>query len=248
MLQKRIIIWIKVLFNYFSSFKKLKCIILDSENTVGLQLETKKSLIRFGDGEFNLLNKKDVHYQKYSLELASELKKILLEYSIESNYIIAVPYYYFSNNNTVLNNRLLISCWSIPKTIFKKNMQKNVPYGDAFLFSKNNKKIKIFEKIWENYTNIVFVHNNEIYTKAINLKKNQKLFYVKVPNKNAYEKIENIQNDIEMTFILNDLLKSNSIILISAGPAAKVLVYSLSKKGFLCIDTGHCWDDPLEVK
>ena len=121
MLQKRIIIWIKVLFNYFSSFKKLKCIILDSENTVGLQLETKKSLIRFGDGEFNLLNKKDVHYQKYSLELAAELKKILLEYSIESNYIIAVPYYYFSNNNTVLNNRLLISCWSIPKTIFKKN-------------------------------------------------------------------------------------------------------------------------------
>ena len=33
---------------------------------------------------------------------------------------------------------------------------------------------------------------------------------------------------------------------ISAGPAGKVLVYRLSKRGYWCIDAGHCWDDPLE--
>lgn len=247
MLKKRFIIWIKVLFNYFISFGKLECIILDSKETVNLQMNTKKSLIRFGDGEFNLLNKKDVHYQKYSPKLVSELKIILQEYSNKSNYIIAVPYYYFSNNNRVLNNRLLISCWSIAKTVFKNNMKNDVPYGDAFLFSKDNKESFIYEKLWESYTNIIFVHNNKSYSKAISLKDNQKLFYVRVPNKNSYEKINDIQIDIEKIFVSNNLNKKDSIILISSGPAAKVMIYNLSKKGFLCIDTGHCWDNPLEV-
>lgn len=247
MSKKRLKIWIKVIFNYFKSFKKLKCFILNTNDTLDLQLKTKKSLIRFGDGEFNLLNGKDVHYQKYSFELAEELKKILIEYSTESKYIVAVPYYYFSNSNLVLKNRLLISCWSVPKNTFKKVMKKNIPYGDAFLFSKTNKELKIYEQLWENYANIIFVHNDEKYSKSINTKEFQQLFFVKVPSKNTYEKIHEIQYDIEKKFIQYHLQKKDSIILISAGPAAKVLAYNLSKKDYLCIDTGHCWDDPLEV-
>ena len=50
-----------------------------------------------------------------------------------------------------------------------------------------------------------------------------------------------------MKFIIkeNNLNEKNTEIVVSCGPAGKVIVKRFSHEGFLSIDTGHCWDEPL---
>lgn len=38
------------------------------------------------------------------------------------------------------------------------------------------------------------------------------------------------------------------MVLISAGPCGKVIVFRLKNVGVQVIDTGHCWDDPLHTR
>lgn len=56
---KRILIWIKVIIHYLYSFRCVKVSEFYSiEEIVSLCNQQGKSIIRFGDGEFNLLKKK----------------------------------------------------------------------------------------------------------------------------------------------------------------------------------------------
>ena len=243
---ERLKIWIKVICDYCCSFFPSKAKILSSEETIDFACTGKKSIIRFGDGEFNIIQGGNVHYQEYNADLERDMLKILNEYSEKSPYLLCVPYRYFSKNNLVLNRRVLIACLSTLKKIFKRYINKYVLYGDAFIFSKNNSK-KSYQRIWKDSKAIVLVHNNEMYLKEAFDSKRQKGFFVKVPSKNSYEIIDKIEDVIEKIYIENDLLKENTAVLLSAGPAAKVLAYRMALNGYRMIDCGHVWDDPLEV-
>lgn len=243
---KRMKIWVKVFQDYCCSFFPVKAKLLPAQETIDYVCHNGKSVIRFGDGEFNIILGGNVHYQEYDLKLQEELIRIIKEYNEDSPYLLCVPYRYFSKSNLVLNRRVLISCWSTPKQMFKKYFKRGIPYGDAFVFSKNNSRSN-YQKMWENYKAIILVHNNDKYLEeTFNLEK-QKGYFVKVPLKNSYEIIDDIECEIERLFQENDLPKNNTAVLISAGPTAKALVYRLSIKGYKLIDCGHVWDDPLEV-
>ena len=70
---------------------------------------------------------------------------------------------------------------------------------------------------------------------------------MQVPSKNTYEVIDRIQTGISAVYQENGLDRKDTAVLLSAGPAAKVLVKRMSSQGFRMIDCGHAWDDPLEV-
>lgn len=241
----RIIIWINVIKDYLLSFPASRARILSAEETIEYIKKNHKSLIRYGDGEFKILNGQDVHYQQYNQELHVELEKIICEYQEESPYLLCMPHKYFGNNNFVLNSRVLISCWGKPKRMFQKYAKQDVVYGDAFIFAKNNKEI--YHNLWNNYSNIILVHNDEKYLHSASGLEGQKGYYVKVPNCNSYGEIDNIEKEIITIYEDNDLMKENTVILVSAGPMAKALVFRLAENGYFAIDCGHIWDDPLEV-
>ena len=114
---ERLKIWIKVICDYCCSFFPSKAKILSSEETIDFACTGKKSIIRFGDGEFNIIQGGNVHYQEYNADLERDMLKILNEYSEKSPYLLCVPYRYFSKNNLVLNRRVLIACghvWDDP--------------------------------------------------------------------------------------------------------------------------------------
>lgn len=244
-ISKRIAIWVNVIKDYLLSFPASRARILSAEETIEYIKKNRKSLIRYGDGEFKILNEQDVHYQEYNQELHAEMERIICEYQEDSPYLLCMPHKYFSNNNFVLNSRVLISCWGMPKRMFQKYSKQDVVYGDAFIFAKNNKGI--YSALWNNYSNIILVHNNKKYLQSACALQGQKGYYVKVPSRNSYDEIDNIEKKIITAYSDNNLLKENTAILISAGPMAKALVSRLAVKGYFAIDCGHIWDDPLEV-
>ena len=232
---KRLRCWINVLYYFFVSFGGSKARILTSEETVDMIVKSGKSLIRFGDGEFGIFNGRSISYQDCSQKLIDEFKNIKKDYEEQKdcNYIVAVPKRFFEVTGfKLLWKRKYIASWSQARADFLKYFNQSIVYGDAFLFKKTN-------------NNIIFIHNNSIYADYFKNKYKKNVYFIKCPNRNAYEVIEDIIDQIKNAIDNNGFDKSNLGIVISCGPAGKVLVRHFSNMGFLCVDTGHCWDEPL---
>lgn len=66
----KIITIINVLYSFLISYKGSKnAKFIDADETVDLILKKRLSLIRYGDGEFNCICGRDVHYQKFDRKL-----------------------------------------------------------------------------------------------------------------------------------------------------------------------------------
>lgn len=245
---RRLKIWFKVIFSFFASIaccKKAR--ILDVDKTIEVILKEKKSVIRLGDGEFNILQGEDVHYQKHSKELQLKMECLINEYLSnpeKSEYILCMPGEFLKCSGIkLLRRKVYIVSWAISRYIFKKIYDRKVTYGEAFLFGKGNEEK--YKKIWldSNIENIIFVHNEKRYSEEFEKKYNIKTKNILVKSKNSFENHEEILNSI-----LKEIKNDKTMVLISAGPCAKYLVYELTKKGIWAIDTGHCWDSPLHLR
>lgn len=241
----RVVIWVKTAFYFFVSYKgSRKAKYLDFQKTVEFIIKNKISLIRFGDGEFNIIGGKDIHYQNHSLELEKQLKGIIDNYNtnIDTNYLLCMPRYFFeSSGYEIAKKRVFVSSWSFSRYLFNKNFDQHVTYGDSFLFSKGNEKI--YEKIWldQRISNVIFVHNQTKYGEKFALKYSKNVTNITIPKANAFESKDKIINEIFKKLHGN----KETLVIISGGPMGKVLVKELSEKNIWAIDTGHCWDDPL---
>lgn len=241
---RRIKSWLITIYMWIRSFKPVKnATILSAEKTVEKIVQERLSLIRFGDGEFFLINGNDIHYQIYSKLLSQCLDEIITSYSTNMvpNYLVCMPKKYFECNSfSIARNRVLVKSWVRPRFMYQERYDTNVVYGDAFLFQKGNESI--YSKIWDrdDIKHILFVHNNPKYAEIFSKKYCKEVTYVRVPTKNAFESRESILNTIKKR------ASSADMVLISAGPCAKYLAAELSKCGIWVIDTGHCWDEPLE--
>lgn len=242
---KRVKAWFETIYMWLFSFKCCKkSQIMNSKETIDYAINNRKTIIRYGDGEFFLMHGDSIHYQIASESLMTMLKKVIDEYcDFETEYMLCLPNKYFMTSGwKLISKRVLMRSWVRPRYIFRKKYDKeNVIYGDAFLFSKEN--VKEYDRLFDSLkgNRVVFVHNNKQYADLFEEKYNIQTIFVHVPAMNAYEKKETILNDVLK------IVKKNDVVLISAGPCAKYLAYELAKKKIWTIDTGHCWDEPLEI-
>jgi hypothetical protein len=245
---KRAGIWFSVSVSFLFSFFGSKKEILTAEETVQL-VKNNKSLIRFGDGEFGIFKKKNIHYQDWSESLLKDFEEIKTQFETDENcpYILAVPKRFMQVNGfKLMKKRVYVSSWAQARLDFMRNYSNKVTYADAFLFEKKNKAI--YSELFDNTTpkNVIFVHNNEVYAKYFGDTYNKNVIFVKCPSKNAYDSVLDIESEISAKIQENGFLKDDVTLVISAGPAGKVLVYKFAHKGYHSIDAGHCWDEPLE--
>lgn len=223
-----------------------KVTFLSKKDTINESIKNKKTIIRFGDGEFNFLNGKGVHYQSYNVELAREIGKIVDDYiNNNCNFLLCMPAdFLLASRKNILRHNYFFS-WPFTRYFFKKKFNiKNIIYGDSFIFAKN--QAINYERIWMNsdINHIVFVNSNKENYNKFKININVKCDFVEIDSKNSYDKISLI-----MTEILNKNIGEKSVVLVSAGPCAKAICYRLSKLGIYSVDTGHCWDQPLyEIK
>lgn len=248
--RKRMRIWYSVLKSFIVSFHGIQGKFLSAEETMN-QITKRRSLIRFGDGEFGIYRQKDIHYQKWSPELQIAFEVIKNEY--ETNYencpyLLAVPKRFLSINGfQLMKKRVYVSSWAESRYDFKKNFRKDIPYGDSFLFERNNRNI--YSEIWENETcpeNIIFIHNSKKYAEYFEKTYSKKVTFIQCPSKDAFEKLDELEALVRNMFEEKHWIPEDAMLTISAGPAGKVLTYRMSKLGYWCIDAGHCWDEPLE--
>lgn len=240
----------RVLRAYVQTFDGVKCDILNSLDTVRVVLNG-KSLIRFGDGEFGVYEGKSIHYQQFSEKLKAEFELIKQTFEgegVNCRFLLAVPKKYMQCSGLELGKkRVYISSWAESRLFFKNNFDRSLNYGDAFLFEKRNKEI--YSKIWsQSYDRrvIIFVHNNEKYAEYFKNTYNRNVIFVKCPSFNAFESVDKILDKIEQKLHEESLGHKDVQIVVSAGPAGKIIVFRMASKGYHCIDAGHCWDNPLE--
>lgn len=208
-------------------------------------LETKSSLCRFGDGEFELmLEKERPWFQTVNKHLAERLKEIIKADTGE-NIIVAIADDFGSLEQYNEESADIIRQYVVGKTredIFEF-IDLNREYYDAYVTrpyilykEKENAKIifELFKKIWKD-RNVILVEGryarigigNDFLSNAISVKR------VLCPPQNCWDKYEEIIN------LVKRIAHPEDLICISLGPTATVMAYDLAKEGFQALDIGQ---------
>ncbi|SEG50148.1 glycosyltransferase, SP_1767 family [Halpernia humi] len=234
------IYWIYRTLPFRWNFPKYK--IMSIEETISDIITQKKSISRFGDGEFLLLLKQqDLGFQKQNTLLVDQLLEVLNNRN--PKFLVAIP---DSLASTKTHKRFAKVYWKLfinthGKTLVKL-LDKKYNYGNAnitrlYVGMKNQAKSKIyFEKIkaiWEN-RNILIIEGelsrlgvgNDLFDNVKSLER------IICPQKNAFEKYE----EIKAAAIK---LGKDKLILCALGPTATVLCSDLANEGFWAFDIGH---------
>lgn len=220
-------------------FRNLK--ILTIAQTISL-VESKKSLVRFGDGEIALICNDGPLFQSYDQGLAIELAKILSE-KCNDNLVVCLPDVF---RNLGAYNGGFASYWRAHlfrfRNLYYHIIESRNTFGNSFIsrpfecFLDGEEHTYVFGWFKELVANkkILIVEGsatgfgveNDLLDNAKSIKR------IHAPNRNAYSKksaiLEAIYNQMDV-----------DLIIISLGPTAKVLVQDLSKNSKWALDLGH---------
>ncbi len=203
--------------------------------------ENHSSVIRFGDGEINLMAGHSIAYQDYHPELARTLRELVGMNSSEK-LLVCLP--------DAFEDRFKFTWWA--EDFWKKHLdhyddfyRQIAPapwYGSTFIsrpyidFLDKTKAESQFEKLkrlWEN-KNLLIVEGatsrsgvgNDLFDQALSIKR------IVCSSHCAYKDVDAIESTIRK-------YADNHLILIMLGPTAKVLVANLAKDGYQALDIGH---------
>ena len=213
----------------------------DIDQTLDYIIENQSSIIRFGDGEMDLMLGKSIPYQVYDENLASQLKEIISLQSDEK-LVIGLPNVFADRSNFT----------PAAEAFWKGHLEHHLKdyvelaradwYGTTFVsrpyidYVDKSQSFSQFEKlkqIWKN-EDILIVEGvtsrsgvgNDLFDGANSIKR------IICPSHNAYACIEEIQEAVLQ-------YTENRLILCMLGPTAKILSYNLFKKGYRVLDIGH---------
>lgn len=217
--------------------------VMDVESTLDILKKERKSLARFGDNEFGLIcGCVRTRYQDLDKKLESRLKEAL-ESQVE-NLLIAIANNYGSlemyTDDAARDIRMYMT-----KTVRKEHMKlldSNRQYYDAYLsrpymiYRDKENAEKRFEKvkaIWDGEEVLVIEGEHTRFGVGNDLLENARSIQrIIVPDRNAFEKYEEIKNAAYE-------YGKDKLLLSILGPTATVLAYDLAKEGYWIIDIGQ---------
>lgn len=208
-----------------------------------LKKENNPSIIRFGDGEMNIIARNDIGFQSESLSLSEKMKVVLN--TRDSTLLISIPNIFGSLKSFDIEAEYY---WITHREeyydLYNSYIDSEYLYGDALVFRPyicfNKKERKYvgnyFEQIKSLWTNkeIVIIEGkytrmgvgNDLFDGA------KKIERIICPSSNAYDKYQTI---LDNALTIN----KEKLILLSLGPCAKVLGYDMWKLGYHVLDIGH---------
>lgn len=224
--------------------RKYKFPVLHSdEEAVERIVNEKCSMIRFGDGEFELMaGKERAPFQKYEQALADRLREVIQ--SREDKLLVAVANNYGSLDSYTDSDRDGIREYMTEevRTFHASLLDDSRVYYDAYLFkcyfgSKNKddaeRRYTLVKRIWQD-RDVVLVEGAETRTGQGNdlLDNVRSVQRILCPTRNAYERYRDIQEEVEK-------VPQDKLILCALGPAGKVLAYDLMRNGYQVVDIGQ---------
>ena len=214
-----------------------------SEETVEELVKNKKSIARFGDGEFLLIEGKDIKFQKSSIDLSKRLNDVLN--SNEKSLLIGIHKILKKENMHLYvesSQKYWESLIERKKDFLTQLLNKDKQFYDSsftrfYMGYKDKSKVKEYveklKQIWEKQQVCIVEGEfsrlgaeNNIFDKASSVER------IICPAQNAFEKYDIILNTCKK-------IKKYKLILLSLGPTATILAYDLCKLGYWVIDIGH---------
>lgn len=216
--------------------------IYSDEQTIDLIINEKKSISRYGDGEFKwILGKKQNSFQDDSVEMSNRLIEVLK--NPLDNLLVGIPNSINDVSNYTFSAKIYwINFFAENFDEIKKYLDKNHNYCNAsitrpYIDYKDKKgckyKFENIKKLWNN-KDVVIIEgnktkmgfNNDLLSNAKSIQR------IICPAKNAFEKYNEILECAKK-------IEKDKLILICLGPTATILAYDLAKEGYQALDTGH---------
>lgn len=218
-----------------------------------------KSIIRWGDGESFILLRRDIYWHEYSPELRKRMIEILENYSASSPYYLCLPGEFLSCDIASLKakKRGPVDFYQMHKGsryIFYRFFNKKCDYLTHFLFKGQTQDHfqRLIKQISGFKTLIVVKEDENLVDSFVQTNLGSMSYsFIKIPGKSAFREYERIHYDISKRIDGLDCNKDEILILIAAGPCAKVLAYDFSLKGITVYDVGkffECWTDNADLR
>ena len=219
--------------------------IKNSYETIKELMNTNKSIIRFGDGDFKLIEENDMVFQKYQPYMAERMKEIIK--CDDENLLIGIPepYYDFScdlNDYTKIFilkwfpkwHKIIEKYYNYDRTYYSTQISQMFPEYTIYDFENHYDNLK---RIW-NGKKITVITGDRVYNNIeYNIFENaSEISYIYGPTENAFDKYEEIKAE------LMNVPKEN-ILIFALGPAGKVLAYDMYQLGYRVLDLGHLIKD-----
>ncbi|MBB1070203.1 SP_1767 family glycosyltransferase [Limosilactobacillus sp. RRLNB_1_1] len=215
----------------------------DINKSLDLILESHKSVVRFGDGEFDIIGGQSIPYQTYEPALAERLKDIILRGNF-NNTLVCLPDVFrdldryndyaedfYESNFFPKNNNFLMEIGKTNNWYGSTFISR--PYIDLVDKSKSSDAFAKLKRLWEE-KDILIVEGaltrsgvgNDLFANANSIKR------IICPAKDSYQQIKQIEQAIKES-------AENRLVLLMLGPTAKVIVDDLQDLGNQMIDIGH---------
>lgn len=219
--------------------------IMDVESTIDEVIQRKKSLVRFGDGEFEAIRKQPrMRFQNINNSLSQRLKEILQ--SDNGNMVLSIADNYGDLSSYTDEAAAAIRRYLTPnvRRDHIRLLDLKRVYGNAYLTrpyymyrDKNHEKIRgkfeHLKRIWDS-ENVLIIEGRHTRFGVGNdlLDCTESIVRLLVPDKNAFDVYDEILANAEA-------YSKNRLTLCIIGPTATVLSYDLTKKGNRAIDIGQ---------
>jgi len=222
--------------------------VLNMEETLEELIKNRKSISRFGDGEYNIaLNNKtwrSSNFQRKDKKLSERLSEVLM--SDEENFLVGVPNPMFDSEYLKLRTNSSRSFWTSynkdPGYKLLKLHDRNKVYGSAMITrfylgfedkSRVGEYVQKLRKLWDNREILIVEGEKTRIGVGNDLLANAKsIERILCPARNAFKVYDKIYQEV----LKHDKSK---LVLISLGQTATVLAYDLYKEGYQAIDFGH---------
>lgn len=199
------------------------------------------SIVRFGDGEIDLIMGRSIPYQSYDKDLALELLEIL-ETPSSRKLMVCLPDVFEHLERYNSNAQHFWENHFEQFADFYKNHCRSSWYGSTFLSrpyidwvdkSQAQANIEKLRSLWQDKDLLIVEGEtsrsgvgNDLFDNSKSIKR------IIGPSKNAYQDLDWIYDKVMEH-------SANRLVLVMLGPTAKVLVKRLADSGIQAIDLGH---------
>lgn len=211
------------------------------EDTLQALVDGKKSICRFGDGEFNMALGRDIGFQKNSVRLTQRMNQVL--HSTCPNILIGLPDIFGSLNAYSEFSRKWwreYQCRNIDELKF---LVGNIPlaansfitrFSSDYIVNSGNVLIPKFKQIWDGRDLYVVEGDKSRLGVGNDLFENTKsIKRIIVPAKGAFDIYDGLFG------VCCKLIPKDCLVVIALGPTATILAYDLAVKGYQALDLGH---------
>ena len=217
----------------------------NSWDTIKKLLNSNESLIRFGDGEFLIMEGHSICFQKYDYRIKNILKEIFFKEN--PNLLIGLPELYYQYpmqleeqpKQFILNwlpkwHEIILKYYNPQKIYYSSFISLTFSQLEEYDFEKHYNSLK---QIWNDKA-ITIITGDRVYK---NIKYNifenaSSINYIYGPTENAFDAYNELHEKC-----LNEPIKN--ILIFAMGPTGKCLAYEMYKKGYRVLDLGHIIKD-----